>query len=362
VRVTVCNDACGIGGAERYFLDLAEDLAANNDVRVFLSDCRGADSIGTALLSRGVGTIRRLPSGIYPRHGAPGIYRRAREAFADDGSDVLHFSLHHADSCRYWIAAAASLALPFVITEHAVSPGFLRASRLTFRMKRRSYKQARHIVFVGENARRELESDLGGVLPNASVIHPGIDATLTLETAPSSRDVVFLGRWSEQKDPMTAIRAYVEASRGIPDTTLSVFGGVPLEPEVARICKEVSPERIRLLGWSKDPYDDTRRGGIFLQTSRWENSPYAILDAMASGRTVVAYAVGDVASMLDFGNAGLPVKPNDFEAIVRTLRLAITDDALRLRLAESAPKQVRSQYDRDEMVRRTIAVYENVLV
>jgi glycosyltransferase involved in cell wall biosynthesis len=103
------------------------------------------------------------------------------------------------------------------------------------------------------------------------------------------------------------------------------------------------------------------RAGVFLQTSRWENSPYAILDAMANGLTVVAYAVGDVASMLDFGNAGLPVESNDFDGLVRALRLAMTDEPLRTRFAEAALERVRSVYNRERMVSRTIAVYRDAV-
>jgi glycosyltransferase involved in cell wall biosynthesis len=359
--MTLCSDACDMGGAERYLLDLAEDLAVDHDVRVFLSDCQETGALPTQLLSRGVQDVSHLPSGAYPRREVFGIYRRAREAFALRQGDVMHFSLHHADSCRYWIAAAGSLALRYVITEHGVSPGFLRASRLTFRMKRRSYRRARQVVFVGENARRQVESDLG-VLSNACVIHPGIASERFNGTrVPSTGDVIFMGRWSEQKDPLVAVRAYVEASRGVPGASLSVFGAGPLAPELVRICEEAAPRSVRLVGWSAKPSEDLSRAGVFLQTSRWENSPYAILDAMASGLTVVAYAVGDVASMLDFGNAGLPVEANDFHGLVRALRLAMTDEALRSRFAEAAPKRVRSVYSRAEMISRTFAVYRNAV-
>jgi glycosyltransferase involved in cell wall biosynthesis len=359
VRLTLCSDACDMGGAERYLLDLAEDVAATHDVRVVLSDCQQTGALRTQLLSRGVGNVRHLPSGTYPRRRAPGIYREARKAFAEGDGEVLHFSLHHADSCRYWIAAAASLAVPYVITEHAVSPGFLRASRLTHRMKRHAYRRAGHVIFVGENARREVELDLG-ILPNASVVHPGI-STEGIRRGANTSDVIFLGRWSEQKNPVVAVRAYVEASRDVPEATLSVFGAGPLEAELVRVCEEASQGRVRLVGWSAQPADDLTRAGVFLQTSRWENSPYAILDAMASGVTVVAYAVGDVASILDFGNAGLPVAANDFDGLVRALRLAMSDKALRSRFAEVAPERVRSVYSRAEMVSRTLAVYRDLL-
>ncbi len=361
MRVTLCSDACDIGGAERYLLDLAEDLSATHDVRVLLSDCQRTGSLRTQLLSRGLEKLHYLPSGVYPRRRALGIFRKAREEFSDGESDLLHFSLHHADSCRYWIAAAASLGIPYAMTEHAVSPGFLRASRLTLRMKRRAYDAARQVVFVGENARSQVERDLG-VLKNASVIHPGIDAEGRARAIEPNPTVVFMGRWSEQKDPLAAVRSYLKASRDVPAAKLLLFGAGPLEPDLVRVCKEAPSQSVQLCGWSSQPIADLSRAAVFLQTSRWENSPYAILDAMASGLTTVAYAVGDVETMLDFGNAGLPVEPSDFDALVRALRLAMTDESLRSRFAETGPERIRSVYSRREMVSRTIAAYQDAVV
>src|SRR4029078_8245256 len=95
-----------------------------------------------------------------------------------------------------------------------VNPRFFARSPLTFRMKKHAYESARHVVFVGAAARHEIECDLG-VLPNASVIHPGIDFERTVAGVSNAIDVVFLGRWSEQKNPVTAIQAYLEASRDV---------------------------------------------------------------------------------------------------------------------------------------------------
>jgi glycosyltransferase involved in cell wall biosynthesis len=356
VRVTLCSDACEIGGAERYLLDLAEDLSAGHEVRVLLSDCQRNGPLRMQLRSRAVHNLSYLPSGIYPRRRALSIFRRAREVFSRGDSDLVHFSLHHADSCRYWIAAAASLGIPYAITEHAISPGFLHASRLTPRMKRRAYEGAKQVVFVSESARSQVEADLGR-LSNACVIHPGIRDEEVAGGAPARRDVVFMGRWSIEKDPIAAVRCFLKASSDIADWRLLVYGAGPLESSLIRVSKDPSAARVKVCGWSARPLEDLRQAGVFLQTSRWENSPYVILDAMASGLTVVAYAVGDVASMLDFGNAGLPVDADDSEGLVQALRLAMTDEALRSRFADTGPERVRSVYSRAEMVTRTAALY-----
>jgi len=227
-------------------------------------------------------------------------------------------------------------------------------------MKRSAYKGANAVVFVADSGLREMEAELGP-LDNASVIRPGVEVPDIARRDTRNNDVVFVGRWSEGKDPLTALRAYAEASRGLPDPRLLMFGAGPLEATLQNICSESRLDGVRLMGWSADPLADTRRGGVFLQTSQWENSPYAVLDAMASGLTVVAHAVGDVAFMLDFGKAGIPVDANNFPRLVDSLRRAMSDGPLRSRFATSAPARVRSHYQRAEMVRRTIDIYQRAL-
>jgi glycosyltransferase involved in cell wall biosynthesis len=229
---------------------------------------------------------------------------------------------------------------------------------MTYWTKKFSYRRAAHIILVGESPRQVIEAELGN-LPNASVIHPGVNVGTEHGQEGRSGDVVFMGRWSDEKDPLAAVRAFRCASSDTEGTGLYLFGAGPLESELRRLSVEAN--RVYLMGWSTDPATDLSRGGVFLQTSRWENSPYAILDAMARGRTVVAYAVGDVGRMLDFGNAGLPVSPGDFDGLVRALKGAMSDRALRKRMSVAAPARVRSAYSRTEMVERTVTVYENAL-
>lgn len=359
MRVILCSDACDIGGAERYLQDLSEDLADRGiDVRIVLADCQRNSALTGLLAERGVTAIDYVPSGIYPRREALSIFYAARRILQLSCPELIHFSLHHADSCRYWILAARSLKIPYVLTEHAVTSRYFHASRLTAVSKRVTYRSAAHIVFVADAGLRQAEDQLGS-RTDASIIHPGVDV-VTVNNPAATQDVIFMGRLTPDKDPQSSVRAFLEASRDLPQARMLVFGKGRAEREVRDLCSKQGTDRVRLMGWTSTPSANLAKGAILVMTSQWENSPYVVLDAMAWGRTVVAYAVGDIPSMLGFGEAGIPVPPGDFQQLVRSLRRAMTDDDLRRRFAISAPAQVRAKYSRDEMTRRTVDVYQRV--
>lgn len=83
---------------------------------------------------------------------------------------------------------------------------------------------------------------------------------------------------------------------------------------------------------------------------------------MAAGRPVIntwlPTAVPDVS--LD-GVSGLTVQPQDPAALRAAMLRLWTDTDLRERLAAGALKRVREEFDRRQVVRRVLAIYDDVL-
>ncbi|TBR20617.1 glycosyltransferase [bacterium] len=79
------------------------------------------------------------------------------------------------------------------------------------------------------------------------------------------------------------------------------------------------------------------RAEVFVQPSRAEGSPMALLEAMAAGLPVAAAAVGGVPALL--GDAGLLVPPGDPAALGRALARVLGDPALARRLGARARRR-----------------------
>lgn len=75
---------------------------------------------------------------------------------------------------------------------------------------------------------------------------------------------------------------------------------------------------------------------IFVIPSLWEGQPIAMLEAMASGRSVVATRVGGIPEILIDEKNGLLSEPKDSNSLATQIMKLINDDELRERIAENA--------------------------
>lgn len=104
--------------------------------------------------------------------------------------------------------------------------------------------------------------------------------------------LAWVGRLAPEKDPLLAVRA-VDHLRDGHDATLDVYGGGPLQPELATLAET----RPWLTLHGSRPWPEVlaaqERAHACLSTSRWDNVQVAVLEALARGVPVIATRVGD---------------------------------------------------------------------
>jgi glycosyltransferase involved in cell wall biosynthesis len=113
----------------------------------------------------------------------------------------------------------------------------------------------------------------------------------------------------------------------------------------ARFVGAVPPAVVR--GW-------LRRADVFVQPSRAEGSPMAVLEAMAAGRPVVASSVGGVPGLV--GRAGLLVPAGDPAALSRALARVLGDRRLAERLGARARRKAAA-FSWDAAARKYMRLY-----
>jgi glycosyltransferase involved in cell wall biosynthesis len=87
------------------------------------------------------------------------------------------------------------------------------------------------------------------------------------------------------------------------------------------------------------------RADVCCFPSRWENFPYALLEAMASGAAVVGSDSGGMAEIIQDGVDGLLFRGGDVVSLATVLERALRDAPLRERLRAGAPARVRTLCD-----------------
>jgi L-malate glycosyltransferase len=151
-------------------------------------------------------------------------------------------------------------------------------------------------------------------------------------------------------NPMMAVRVLARLRRVIPGATLVMAGqDKGMQAAVKRRAEELGlREAIRFPGFL-DAEGKRREGEaaeIFINTSRVDNMPVAVVEAWALGLPVVSTAVGGVPDLLERGEAGLLVPDDDDAAMAKAILKVIDTPALAARLSRDGRRLAeRSAWD-----------------
>ncbi len=125
----------------------------------------------------------------------------------------------------------------------------------------------------------------------------------------------------------------------------------------ARVRELGLDDRLIFAGCRDDVPDLLRELTVFVQPSISEGMSNAVLEAMASGRAVVATDVGGMRDLVQDGVTGLLVPPADVAALVGGVDRLLEDPALRERTGQLARRIVFDEYSIERMVERTERLY-----
>ncbi|PIP55815.1 MAG: hypothetical protein COX06_01265 [Candidatus Zambryskibacteria bacterium CG22_combo_CG10-13_8_21_14_all_42_17] len=96
---------------------------------------------------------------------------------------------------------------------------------------------------------------------------------------------------------------------------------------------------------------------IFCMPSRSEGMPYALLEAGLAKLPVIASAVGGITEIIENGQNGILVEPEDAETIFSSLILLTEDKDLRERLGTNLKASIEEEFSFENMVLETFKLY-----
>ncbi|MCA1667341.1 MAG: glycosyltransferase family 4 protein, partial [Thermomicrobia bacterium] len=233
-----------------------------------------------------------------------------------------------------------------------------------------SVRAARRVIAVSGATRDDLVTMLKVPNEKITVVHHGVrpitarppDAAVqaTLARLGISRPyVLFLGTIQPRKNLQQLIRAFRQVvDAGLPQT-LVIAGrmGWLAEPIRAAVTAGGLAGRVHFAGYVAD--DDLPAlytgADAFTLPSLAEGFGMPALEALAYGVPVVASATTSLPEIV--GDAGLLVDPLDEAALGAAVVRALTDNALRARLAKAGPARA-AQFSWERCARETLAVLE----
>ncbi|WP_433894348.1 glycosyltransferase [Streptomyces sp. CA-111067] len=178
----------------------------------------------------------------------------------------------------------------------------------------------------------------------------------TMSAVPSPRTakvVASVGRLSHQKGIDMLLDAWAEAAPRVPGWLLRIHGAGELDSALKRQCTELGLDgSVEWAGQTADVPGALRGASVFVQSSRGEGFPLALLEAMACGLPCVAFdCAPGVHEIIEDGVDGLLARPGNTSELARQLVLLMDDTERRDEMAELARTNVR-RFTPDSITRR----------
>ena len=308
-----------------------------------------------------------------------GTLRTLRELARKRRIDVLHAHCAYPDAVGVALAAAL-LDIPFAVTAHG-SDINVYAQRLSVRPQLKwALRRAGLVIAVSKAMQRRIEELVAvpsrAARPPARVIHipcAGVDSRVfavrdqeaarrSLGLDPAGRVVIFAGQLVPIKAVQVLLQAWQILAAGgslRASDRLVIAGDGPERAALeARAAAGGEPQQIRFLGEisQRDLALWLDAATAFCLPSRNEGTPNVIIEALASGRPVVASRVGGIPEIVTDGRNGFLVESGDAAQLAARLQMAFEKSWDAQQIAAGV-----AEYTWDNLARRNLEALQGVL-
>lgn len=230
------------------------------------------------------------------------------------------------------------------------------------------------VVAVSSDVRRAL-IQAGANPASITVLLNGIDpAGFTRDAArrermrrdfglsPEVRLVGAVGRLEPQKRFDLLIEAFADVHADWRNTRLAITGDGSLRESLETQARRLGvADACQFLGHRLDIADLHDAFDLLVQSSEYEGTPNAVLEAMAMETPVVATDVGGTNELVRPHTHALLVPPRDVEALSAAVRNVLVDPSAAWRRAIAARERVEKELSFAKRTRRLEAVYEELV-
>ena len=157
--------------------------------------------------------------------------------------------------------------------------------------------------------------------------------------------------------------AMVRAFSGLPEAwQLVILGEGPEREAIAAEALGLNiAHRVHMPGFVADPAKASGLFDLFALSSRSEQFPISVVEAMATGLAIAAPAVGDVAGMVAEANRRFITPPGDVAALGAAMLELAMDTRLRQTIGAANREKAAREYDGNAMIEAYCAVYSGAM-
>jgi glycosyltransferase involved in cell wall biosynthesis len=363
------------GGIARHALALIDHIRERHEAIAFCD--RTSEGFAKALGERdlAVRIIERYPTAkegvLRPLFNSWAPMREARDALRTERLDVVHFHAGRLGALYPAILASRSARVPArLLTVHNAI--LLRPAPQRF-FEARVLETLDRIVAVSAAVKNDLVEKKNVAPEKVAVIANGVDAS-EFDTPDSPADirselgitadalvVGAVARLHHDKGLDLLLRAVAELKPRWPALRVIIVGAGAEEQSLRQLAAaERVADVVHFIGYRADARRLMRAVDIMVVPSRREGQPFALIEAMAARKPVVAANVGGIPEAVTDGVTGLLFPPGDVAALADATERLLDDANVRAAMGDAARERVERDFSEAAMVRKTTALYEEL--
>lgn len=222
--------------------------------------------------------------------------------------------------------------------------------------------------------RERIASDKLLVIPNGVAEYwldeslSKVDWSSVVNPAPV-HSLLFVGRLEPQKGVLPLVEHLPEISLGHDDWSLILMGHGSLESAlISRVHSLGLEPRVRMVGWQPEAPRWMKVADVLVLPAEYEGMPNVLLEAMATGKPFVAFAVDGVNQLVDARDgypaelAAMQLAPlGNWPEFVRLVRMQMDDAELRERCGQANREHVAKHFRLEDQLAKYLTLYESLV-
>jgi len=270
--------------------------------------------------------------------------------------------IHAHDFTATVITALSFIAVPIISHIHS-NPVWIKTVNLRTLAFAFAACRTKEIITVSESVINEFRFSGFFKKKMVSIGNPidvnEIQTRETNENKAYNYDVVFIGRLSEEKNPLQFIKIINKVRQEINYISVAIVGDGNLKSECEKMIKNLNLEsNIQMLGFLKNPYDILAKAKVLCMTSNWEGFGLVAVEAMSFGIPVIAKPVGGLCDIITKNSGYLCSSEDEYKAVIIQL---VTDQKKREEKSIGAKKRAYELNNIETYMESLSLIYLNLI-
>jgi glycosyltransferase involved in cell wall biosynthesis len=302
----------------------------------------------------------------------PGVWPQLRRLIRDRAIDIIHAHDYKTNLLALLLSRATGVAA--LSTVHGWTGHSFRERWGYYPADKRVLARFARVVAVSSEIGRELVR-CGADPARVATVLNGIDhrqfrrdpervagARAGLDVKAGEIVIGAVGRLEPQKRFDLLLDSFARIVDRFPQSRLLIVGdGSQRQPLAAQIDTLKLGERCRLVGHVDDVVPAYHAFDLLVQSSDYEGTPNAVLEAMAFEVPIVATAAGGTAEIVRDGVDGRIVPTGRGDLLVSNVMRSLEDPAATAAMAQQARLRVEGELSFETRVRRIERIYAEMM-